>query len=207
VGSGRQAALRIHSDYPWDGRIRVTIEEAPTDSWCLSLRVPDWARTAAVRVNGAGLDAVPDAAGYLRFDRAWKADDEIELDLPMTPRLTEAHPWIESTRGCVAIERGPVVYCIEQADHPALSVPDLEVDTKASLAAEWLPGMLGGVAVVRASGAAVDRSLWQNQLYRPFGAVPAARRPARLLAVPYYAWANREPGAMRVWIPQVQVGA
>jgi len=55
--------------------------------------------------------------------------------------------------------------------------------------------------------AAVDRSLWQNQLYRPFGAVHPARRPARLLAVPYYAWANREPGAMRVWIPQVQVGA
>jgi DUF1680 family protein len=160
-----------------------------------------------VRVNGAGLDAVPDAAGYLRFDRAWKADDEIELDLPMTPRLTDAHPWIESTRGCVAIERGPVVYCIEQADHPASSVPDLEVDTTAPLAAEWLPGMLGGVAIVRASGASVDRSLWRNQLYRPFGAAPAARRPARLLAVPYYAWANREPGAMRVWIPRVQVGA
>lgn len=203
AGARHEVALRIDGDYPWDGRIRVTIEAASGAPWRLSLRVPGWARTAAVRVNGSGIDATLDDAGYLRLDRAWHPDDEVELDLSMSPRFTEAHPRIESTRGCVAVERGPVVYCIEQADHPAACVPDLQIDTAAPAAAEWVPGLLGGVTVVRAQGTLVDRSSWRNRLYRPLGTAPApSRRPARLTAIPYYAWANREPGAMRVWIPR-----
>lgn len=207
IGAGHDIALRVDGDYPWDGRIRLTIEGAPGAPWRLSLRAPNWARTAAVRVNGAAADAAPDAAGYLRLDRAWKTGDVVDLDLPLAARLTEAHPWIEPTRGCVAIERGPLVYCIEQADHPGALVPDLEIDTTAPLTADRAPGLLGGVTVVRGRGAAVERSSWENHLYRPYGPAPApARRPAELVAIPYYAWANREPGAMRVWIPRAVGG-
>jgi DUF1680 family protein len=125
----------------------------------------------------------------------------------MDARLTESHPWIESTRGCVAIERGPLVYCIEQADHPDATIADLEIDTAAPLEASWVPGRLEGVTVVRGSGWAVDTAPWKDRLYRPVRRPSAARRRMALTAIPYYAWANRGPGAMRVWIPRGTVGA
>jgi len=204
LAPGRSVVLRMESAYPWEGRVRLTIEEGTGGSWQLSLRVPGWARAATGRVNGAAVDAGPGATGYLRLDRTWTRGDVVELDWPLTPRFVEAHPWIESTRGCVAIERGPLVYCLEQTDHPTASVADLEIDTTAPLASDWVPDLLGGVTVIRGSGAAVDTSSWNERLYRPLGTVPAsARRRIDLVAIPYYAWANRDPGAMRVWIPRV----
>jgi uncharacterized protein len=94
------------------------------------------------------------------------------------------------------------VYCLESADNPNGHVADLEIDTAAPLESTWAPDRLGGVVLVKAAGWAVDTRPWANQLYRQVGAPPAARRRVALTAVPYYAWANREPGAMRIWIPR-----
>ena len=200
---GRATAVRIESAYPWEGRVRLTIEAGAGEHWQLSLRVPGWAGAPTVRVNGAAVDATPDATGYLRLDRTWTQGDVVEFDWPLAPRFVEAHPWIESTRGCVAIERGPLVYCLEQADQPTACVADLEIDTTAPLTADWVPDLLGGVAVIRGSGAALDTSAWNELLYRPLRTNSApARRRVDVMAIPYYAWANREPGAMRVWIPR-----
>jgi len=192
-------AIRMESAYPWDGRVRLTIETAGTKPCTLALRVPGWCAGASARVDGQGA-GVLGAGGYLQIERAWKRGDVVELDLPMPPRLTEAHPRIESTRGCVAIERGPLVYCLESADNPHGHVADLEIDATAPLESVWTPERLEGVALVRGAGWQVDTQLWANRLYRPVGAPPASRRRVVLTAVPYYAWANREPGAMRVWI-------
>jgi DUF1680 family protein len=140
--------------------------------------------------------------GYLRLERAWSDGERVELELPMAPRLMEAHPYIESTRGCLAIERGPLVYCLEQADQASASVPNLEIDPSAKLEAEFRGELLDGVTVVRGAGFAVDTAGWSDRLYRPFGtASEATRRPVELTAIPYFAWANREVGPMRVWIP------
>ena len=201
LGPGPAMTLRMETAYPWEGRVRIAVEQAPTTSRTLSLRVPGWCTAATARVNGK--PTAPPSKGYLRIERAWQHGDVVELDLPMEPRLTEAHPGIESTRGCVAIERGPLVYCLEQADHPDASIADLEIDTEAPLESSWVSGRLEGVTVVRGSGWAVDTAPWKDRLYRPVGrAAPAARRRTALTAIPYYAWANRGPGAMRVWIPR-----
>ena len=142
------AALRMESAYPWAGRVRLTVEETSADPWTLALRVPGWCAGATVRVNGQDCtDTVADT-GYLRLARAWARGDLVELDLPMEARFVEAHPWIESTRGCVAIERGPLVYCVEQADHPDTKIADLEVDAGAPLVSAWEPDRLDGVTVV-----------------------------------------------------------
>jgi DUF1680 family protein len=141
--------------------------------------------------------------GYLRLERAWRTGDTVELDLPMEVRLIEAHPAVESSRGCVAIERGPLVYCLEQVDQGDAPLAELAIDATAPAAASWEGDILEGVAVVRARGFRVDMAAWQDTLYRP---LPPAARPPRgpidLTAIPYYAWANRAPGAMRVWIPR-----
>jgi DUF1680 family protein len=120
----------------------------------------------------------------------------------MDPRLIEPHPAIEATRGCLAIERGPLVYCIEQADQRDAPVAELEIDPARSLESRWAPELLEGVVVVRAPGFRVDAAAWKDRLYRPFRPGAAARQRADLTAIPYFAWANRGPGAMRVWIPQ-----
>jgi uncharacterized protein len=194
-------ALAIESDYPWDGQVRIVVEEGGTAPWTLSLRIPGWAEDAAVHVNGEDVDDIVVENGYVRIERDWTSGDTLELDLPMTPRLTEAHPSIESTRGCVAIECGPLVYCLEQADQQG-PVYDLELDPAAPLSASWQPDLLDGVSVVQGSGFQVDRSAWEGALYRPLGSGAApSKQPVALTAIPAYAWANRGPGAMRIWIP------
>jgi hypothetical protein len=193
--------VRMETAYPWDGRIKLTVEQTPTTARALSFRVPGWCTAPAARVNGRPTPR--GSNGYVRVERAWQSGDVVELDLPMEPRLIEAHPWIESTRGCVAIERGPLVYCLEQADHPDTLIADLEIDTASPLESSWVSGRLEGITVVRGSGWAVDTASWKDRLYRPIGrGSSAARRRTALTAIPYYAWANRGPGAMRVWIPR-----
>ncbi|MGH7344291.1 MAG: glycoside hydrolase family 127 protein, partial [Candidatus Rokuibacteriota bacterium] len=206
LGSGPAMVLRMETTYPWEGRVRLSIEHAPTTSRTLSFRVPGWCTAATGRVNGRPLS--PGSTSYLRVDRVWHDGDVVELDFAMDARLIEAHPRIESTHGCVAIERGPLVYCLEQADHPEATIADVEIDTAAPLESSWVSGRLEGVTVVRGSGWAVDTAPWKDRLYRPVGRGPAApRRRTALTAIPYYAWANRGPGAMRVWIPRGAVGS
>ncbi len=197
-------ALRMEGEYPWDGRIRLTVEDGPDAVWTLSLRVPSWCDgTARARVNGTAADAAVGADGYLRLERIWKGGDTVQLELPMSIRLIEAHPRIEATRGCVAIERGPFVYCIEHADHPGLRVSDLEIDTSAPLTARWEPDLLDGVMAIRGTGYEVDTNVWDGQLYRLLEpGAPLPRKRLEVTAIPYFAWANREAGAMRVWIPR-----
>lgn len=201
LAPGRAIALRMETAYPWDGRIRCSIEDGSGARWTLGLRIPGWCAGVTARVNGTEVDAAPDAMGYVRLERSWTRGDAVELDLRLTERLVDAHPWIESTRGCVAIERGPLVYCLEQADHPGLRVPDLEIDVATPLASRWEGDRLDGVVVVRASGYEVETASWRGHLYRPVGPPPPRRR-VELTAIPYFAWANREPGAMRVWLPR-----
>jgi hypothetical protein len=182
------------------------VEDGDGSRWALALRVPEWAGRPAVRVNGDAAAAAPDGRGYLRLERAWRSGDAVELDLPMEARLIEPHPAIESTRGAVAIERGPLVYCLEQADHGDVPIDELVIDAAAPLGSRWVPELLEGVEVVRARGARIDTAAWRGRLYRPVGSLsPTARQPVELTAIPYYAWANRAQGAMRVWVPRATI--
>jgi DUF1680 family protein len=190
--------LRLETDYPWAGRVTLTVEGTPDSAWQLRLRQPAWC--TAPTIDGAPARA---SDGYLVLDRTWHAGDRVELDLPMPPRLTRGHPRVESTIGAVAIERGPIVYCLEQVDHPDAEVLDVTVDTAAPLQTTWQPDLLGGVTTITAHGRVAEPLA---DLYTPFGTAEPPARPVDLTGVPYFAWANREPGAMRVWIPVSAAG-
>jgi uncharacterized protein len=198
-------AVRAETEYPWHGTVRLTVEETPADRpWTLSLRVPQWCRDFRVRCGEQTYDtAVSD--GWLRLERTWAPGDEVVLELGLEPRLTTADPRVDAVRGCVAIERGPLVYCLEQADHPGGGLDDLVLDPTRPLAVKHRPDLLGGVTTVVAAGhrrTVPERGWWP---YTPTdtaqAAGPAAGDPVELTAVPYYAWANREDGSMRVWLP------
>jgi uncharacterized protein len=204
--SGQGVRLHMETRYPWEGSVRLTVEEATGGPWTLALRVPAWCGRASARMNGSAVDASPATDGYLRLGRSWRAGDVVELDLSMDAMFIEPHPAIESTRGCVAIERGPLVYCLEQADQGDAPIAELEIDASATPAARWDAGLLQGVVTVGAPGFHVDTSSWRERLYRPVGSEPSPRRRRiDLTAIPYYAWANRAAGAMRVWIPRATI--
>jgi len=198
------AGIRVSmaSDYPWSGTVSLTIEETPSDPWQLALRIPAWAPAATVRVNGKAGAVSATPGSYAQLERAWRGGDRVDLELDMRPRLLGAHPWIESSRGCLAIQRGPLVYCLEQVDHAPHQLMDLELDSQSPLGATWTPDLLDGVMTVTARGRGISTSMWNRRLYRPVDELsPASSTPVTLTAIPYYAWANRAPGAMRVWIP------
>ncbi|NAZ84816.1 glycoside hydrolase family 127 protein [Kineococcus indalonis] len=199
------ARLRVATDYPWDGAVRVEVADPGTGAWELALRVPAWAEGATATVAG---EAVEVRAGeYLRLHRTWSAGDVVELTLPMGVRVVEADPRVDAVRGCVAVERGPLVYALEQTDLPEGLVADdvrVRVAELRGAPAEHRPELLEGVTVLQLPvHAAVHAD--EVPLYRPAGDEPAPQAAEEVLtvpAVPYYAWANRDLGAMRVWLPR-----
>ncbi|MHC3467365.1 glycoside hydrolase family 127 protein [Streptomyces sp. 7R007] len=204
--TGRYSAgpitVRAETDYPWHGTVALTVEETPADGpWTLSLRIPQWCREFRVRCGQESYDS-PVTDGWLRLERTWAPGDRVVLELAMEPRLTAADPRVDAVRGCVAIERGPLVYCLEQADHPGGGLDDIVLDPGRPLAVKHRPDLLGGVTTIVAAGrrrTAPDAGWWP---YTPADEVAQqGGEPLELTAVPYYAWANREDGSMRVWLP------
>jgi DUF1680 family protein len=191
-----QARLRLRCDYPWDGRIRITVDS--TEAWTLALRIPGWCADASATVDGQPV-AIDAAEGYLRIHRAWQPGTIVELDLAMPVRVITAHPRVDAVRGCVALARGPIVYCLEQADLDAGLTPD---DLQLDLSVPPVPRQqdvldVPVVITARARAARGDRAL--------YAVLPApSAEPGEeieVTAIPYFRWANRSPGAMRVWLP------
>jgi hypothetical protein len=166
--------------------------------------VPAWADGATLAVGGHPEPAAPGT--YAGARRAWAAGDTLELVLPMDVRLTDADERVDDVRGCVAIERGPLVYAVEQVDQAdGVAVDDLCLEVTGAMEAEHRPDVLGGVTVVRAGGRVRPRRSAGDWPYaRVEGAQSAAAegRSVPVTAVPYYAWANRGIGPMRVWLPR-----
>jgi DUF1680 family protein len=196
--------LAQKTEYPWNGRVRLTVTPDKASEFTLCLRIPGWARgrpvpsdlyrfgvvnvpPVALKVNGKTADASPKADGYVHLKRRWQAGDVVELDLPMPINRVLAHEKVEADRGKVALMRGPIIYCLEAIDHPDVDILQLALPRKANLKAEHQPTLLGGVTVLRGN------------------ALADGKRSVKLTAVPYYTWANREKGAMTVWIEEATV--
>jgi uncharacterized protein len=194
---GASVTVREATRYPWDGAVAITVAAAAPASFTLALRVPGWCRGASLSVNGKRWGREPDADGYLRVERTWGTADRVELELAMEPFTVRADPRVRADYGRVAVQRGPLVYCLEEADNGA-DLHRAALPPRARLRAVERPDLLGGLTVIAADGVeAVPLPLT--------GLYAAGRRPARtrrrpLLFIPYYAWANRAPGEMTVWV-------
>ena len=150
------------------------------------------------------LDRLEPIKGYFVLEQRWQAGDCIDLDLQMEPVLVASNPRVDATRDCLAIQRGPVVYCIEDRDQEVKGrLLDVEIDKNNLPVTRWEPDLLDGVMVIDAQGQLVDNETWDGRLYRPAVFVDkATAHPVRLIAIPYYAWGNRKIDSMRVWIPE-----
>ncbi|MEV0385881.1 beta-L-arabinofuranosidase domain-containing protein [Nonomuraea sp. NPDC050643] len=190
-----QVLLEVETDYPWDGRVEIVVRETPVHPWTLSARIPSWADPAAT-------DAEPGT--YHRVRRAWRPGDRLALDLGVRPRLTAAVPRLDVARGQVAVERGPLVYCLEQTDHPGIVVDDLCLAGPDLRDGPALSGLPTDVVPVTARGRAhAHREEDGGFPYRTAAAPrePEHMGPVDLTFIPYYAWANRGAGPMTIWTP------
>jgi DUF1680 family protein len=203
LGSQRPVKVSLETDYPWLGQVNLTIEETDGSAWELALRIPSWCGEANVQIGDEIIDVSANQGDYARINRVWQAGDVVVLKLLLQPRITEPNPRIDATRNSIAIERGPLVYCLEQVDQPAsVNLWDVQVDPTAPLKTMRREDLLDGVVVIEAQGMATDMSSWEDTLYRTLTAENQPPQSVKLMAVPYYAWANRGSGAMRVWIPR-----
>jgi len=196
--AGRDVKLSVKTDYPWDGTVTLTPHLASPAKFELRLRVPGWCSGASVSVNGRRVARPKMERGYFVLERTWQNGDSVVLNLPMPVQRIEANPNVQEDRGLVALKRGPIVYCLEGCDQNE-PLDQMAIPLTAKIEAVRRPDLLGGVVVLKGDAAVASDANWSGVLYRPV----APPRKVQFTAVPYYAWDNREPGPMRVWMPTV----
>jgi hypothetical protein len=151
-----------------------------------------------VEINGQRQQIMAEK-GYIVLKRNWQNGDNITLNLEMPVERILPHPLIREDAGQVALQRGPIVYCLEQADNgPQLA--HVAIPGESMLKAEKRPDLFGGITAVTGDAVRVEPSAWDGDLYKPQSQVKMTRVPFQFTAIPYFLWANREPGEMRVWV-------
>ncbi|WP_019637069.1 glycoside hydrolase family 127 protein [Paenibacillus fonticola] len=198
---GQQVGLVMDTRYPWEGHIAVQIHAAQPVEFDLCLRLPAWAPSAKLRVNDEAIN-VPSVIerGYIKLRRQWREGDRVTLQLPMSVQRIASHPKVHENAGKVALQRGPVVYCLEEVDNGAdLTDIRLNLSSSSDFKAEYRDDLLGGVVIIRAEGERSDLRYWEGKLYDGF---QPAYVTVPVVAVPYAHWGNRKPGEMLVWMRQ-----
>ena len=172
----KQVTLKQETDYPWNGDVRLTLGLKGKLHTQLRLRIPAWCESYTLSVNG-GPVAFAVEKGYAILERTWKDGDQVTLKLEMPVQMVAADPRVKEDEGLRAIQRGPVVYCLEEADN-AEGFDSLFLTENTRFETSALPDKLGGIVEISAVNGA-----------------------GHLTYIPYYAWDNRAPGKMKVWIP------
>lgn len=213
LDNGTSVKIAQATKYPWEGTVTMTVTPSKAGTFAMNVRVPGWAQNAAVpsdlyaftdkvatpvtlTVNGVAQKVAP-VNGYARINRAWKAGDVVVLNLPMPVRRVAANAKVAADAGRIALQRGPIVYAAEWADNPSAYLRNLYVSETAPMTTEFRPAMLGGVQVVKTRATSVGMN----------AAGQVEKKETDLIAIPYYAWANRGKGDMAVWLARSEANA
>ena len=194
------------TNYPWDGAAEITVTPAKPTDFTFYVRIPGWSEGTEVRINGKPVSGAT-AGQYLAIHRHWNIGDVVSLKFNMAPQVIEANARVVDDYGRAAVQRGPLVYCLEQLDQPeGLSLYDVSLDLRQKSASqfhdEFQKDLLGGIVVVKHVGVTNLKSASGNNLYYRYSPNAApSRRPVELKFIPYYAWANRAATPMQVWTP------
>jgi uncharacterized protein len=213
LDNGRTVNIAQDTRYPWDGRVKMTVNPDQASALTVNVRIPGWAREEPVpsdlyrysdkasgavtlTVNGKVVPVKVDK-GYVSIHRDWKRGDVIELNLPMPVRRVVANDLVAADRGRVALQRGPIVYAAEWPDNPDGRVRNLVLPPAERLTAEFKPALLNGVTVVNSKAVALKLDADGKVI----------KTEQAFTAIPYYSWANRGRGQMLVWIPESEANA
>ncbi|RMI34718.1 glycoside hydrolase family 127 protein, partial [Streptomyces triticirhizae] len=201
--AGGTLELAVSTAYPWEGAVSIEVVNAPEGACGIALPLPGWASApAGWAVDGAGVEGEA-VDGFTVLRRVWRAGEVLTGTYELPVRPLAAHPWVRATWGRIALTRGPLVFCLEQADHEGVDVRDVAVERDGAWEVERRPELLGGTVVLRGTGLARPAPAADAPLYRPADEPRPAVERVALTAVPYRLWANREPGPMQLWLPVV----
>lgn len=187
-----------HNNYPWNGENSIHVISHQLDSYLtLKIRIPGWANHVSFMLNGSQI--IPAVTnGYASISRNWKEDDVLNFDLHIEPFLVEANPNIRMDYGKVAIQYGPLIYCLEEIDNDH-DIFEYSVSSDTKLEAHFEKDLLQGVVVIEGEMQKQSNQEWGEALYRRVGTTPKMET-GHFKAIPYYAWSNRGNGRMTVWL-------
>jgi DUF1680 family protein len=193
------------TNYPWDGGAEITVAPAKPTEFTFYLRIPGWSDGSQVTINGQPVPGAT-AGQYLPLRRRWSSGDTIGVKFNMAPQVIEANARVADDYGRAAVQRGPLVYCLEQLDQAdGVRLYDVSLDLRqkgsSGFHERFQSDLLGGIVVLTHSGAATARTTSDNKLYYSYSPKPIEARSVELRFIPYYAWANRAPTPMQVWTP------
>jgi DUF1680 family protein len=194
----------LTSNYPWEGAVKLALTLDAPQQFAVKLRIPGWCDAWSVKVNGIAVETGKPDHGYVAIDRTWQRDDVVELDLAMPVQALYANPNVRQLQGRFALQRGPIVYCMEGVDNDEIGLERVALDPAqaAAFSVDYQPELLGGVAVLRGPAQAITEDGWDSHtLYRRNR--PSSVAPMSVVAVPYATWDNRAAGEMRVWFRTV----
>ncbi len=167
--------LTQETDYPWDGSVKLTISTSQPLEKEIRLRIPNWCKTYDLSINGKRIN-VSEKKGYAVI-KDWKSQDVIALDMDMPVEIVAADPHVKENFGKRAIQRGPLVYCMEEIDNPEY-FDQIQLSPSTTFQTAFVSDILNGIKTIKTNGRAQSATF-----------------------IPYYAWDNRKAGKMRVWIP------
>lgn len=202
------------TEYPWQGTVNLQVNPEKSSEFAVKVRVPGWAtgkpvpgnlyqfmdelkKPVLITVNGKRVDYKMEK-GYAVLKRKWNKGDKVVIDLPMEARKVIAHENVKDDKGRFALQRGPIVYCLEWADNKDSLVQNLMIDKNAPVNAVFKEDMLSGVTLLTTQGVSAKRQLNTDALLKT---------EQQVVAIPYYSWANRGTGEMMVWVPYEESAA
>jgi DUF1680 family protein len=203
---GRKLIVNQDTEYPWNGEIKISLGLDKPSSFTIKIRVPGWAReepiplglyryldkgnkTVSIKINGKDQKIILDK-GYAVIQKKWQTNDEISLDFPMEIRRLLADERVKEDNGCIALERGPLVFCVEGIDNNG-KTSNLILPDKSQLTSRYIIDLLGGITVIEGKAKTVDDK--------------GVASVSGFTAIPYFAWLNRGPGEMDIWLKRDSV--
>lgn len=195
----QEFVLRQETNYPWDNQIKVKVSLNKPARFKINLRIPGWCQKADIKINGdiVNNNNAIKRNGYICLKRKWSDGDEIELILEMPVELIKSHPAVTNNYGKIAIQRGPVIYCLEEIDN-CISPEIIFVSKEFKPEIEYDPDFLNGAIIIKGDAKIPVDTVWQNNLY--LREEESQMQNVKFKAIPYHLWDHRHPGAMRVWL-------
>lgn len=197
--NGQKVHIRQKTNYPWDGQVKMSLSPEKEFEFTLALRIPGWCKLAVLKINNDLVDLESCTRnGYAYLTRIWQKGDHVELIFPMAIERVRSNPKLRENIGKVALQRGPVVYCLEEIDN-GTNLPSIILPKDSELEAAFHEDLLDGISVITGRAEKVDDSTWGEGLYL---SKERETKTISIQAIPYYAWCNRQPGEMLVWISE-----
>jgi len=194
---GTNLKLEQTTNYPWDGKIVITIKESTIKPVNIYLRIPGWAKGYSLKIQNSFPKVRDTENGFVIAGRKWSAEDKIELIFDMPATLIESNPMVEETKNQVTVKRGPVVYCLESSDLPDQNVFDVMIPSSIKFQPVPMKIADGNVMALTGQAKLLQNGNWKNSLYKELN---TSTKAVTIKLIPYYAWANRGKTDMTVWL-------